>query len=318
MTCFESKKLFIINTEGGATDFLFEDIEKEMEVVFIPDRLAAPKNLFLKITRFLFVGKIPLPIWILRIWFDKEFLLSISKIRCDDHLLIFERINMRALGMIRNLLPKETKVYNWFGNPIYPLFKGKQPYKELSKIKKMGYELVTFDKEDAKQYSMTYHTPFLRFPKVQEEPILEVDFFFCGEPKDREPYLLWLKSLLEEVGYIVKYVIPHNECEFISYEEYLEYVKKCKCIIDIYQTGQSGLTRRPLEALFYNKKLLTNNPGIVEFDFYQKSNIFLLQELNIDEIQKFMEQPNTPISDMVKKKYDIHCWLEKFMPNRTE
>lgn len=82
--------------------------------------------------------------------------------------------------------------------------------------------------------------------------------------------------------------------------------------------GQSGLTRRPLEALFYNKKLLTNNPWIVEFDFYQKSNIFLLQELNIAEIQKFMQQPSTLIPDMVKMKYDIHSWLEKFMPSPIE
>ena len=118
--------------------------------------------------------------------------------------------------------------------------------------------------------------------------------------------------------YIVEYVIPHNKNEYISYEEYLEYVKKSRCIIDIYQVGQSGLTRRPLEALFYNKKLLTNNPWIVEFDFYQKSNIFLLQELNIAEIQKFMQQPSTLIPDMVKMKYDIHSWLEKFMPSPIE
>ncbi|MFQ8829473.1 MAG: hypothetical protein ACLR80_07760 [Parabacteroides merdae] len=119
-------KLFIINTVGSSTNYLFGNIEKEMNVVFIPDQLAAPKNFFLKITRFLFVGNIPLPIWILKIWFDKEFLLSISQIKPEDNLLIFERINMRALGMIKNLLPKETKKYNWFGNPIYPLFKGKK------------------------------------------------------------------------------------------------------------------------------------------------------------------------------------------------
>ena len=311
-------KLFIINTVGSSTNYLFGNIEKEMNVVFIPDQLAAPKNFFLKITRFLFVGNIPLPIWILKIWFDKEFLLSISQIKPEDNLLIFERINMRALGMIKNLLPKETKKCNWFGNPIYPLFKGKKPYKELSKIKRMGYELVTFDKKDAEEYGMTYHTPFLRFPKEQKEESVNIDFFFCGEPKDREPYLLQLKLLLENAGYIVEYVIPHNKNEYISYEEYLEYVKKSRCIIDIYQVGQSGLTRRPLEALFYNKKLLTNNPWIVEFDFYQKSNIFLLQELNIAEIQKFMQQPSTLIPDMVKMKYDIHSWLEKFMPSPIE
>ena len=81
----------------------------------------------------------------------------------------------------------------------------------------MGCELVTFDKKDAEEYGMTYHTPFLRFPKEQKEESVNIDFFFCGEPKDREPYLLQLKLLLENAGYIVEYVIPHNKNEYISY-----------------------------------------------------------------------------------------------------
>lgn len=39
-------KLFIINTVGSSTNYLFGNIEKEMNAVFIPDQLAAPKKIF--------------------------------------------------------------------------------------------------------------------------------------------------------------------------------------------------------------------------------------------------------------------------------
>lgn len=311
------KQLYIIINQGSASKYLFKEIEKEMNVIIIPDKLAAPKNLFLKISRFLLVGKFPLPISILCVWFDKALLRSLTAIESTDHLLIFENINPRALGMIKNIIPGKTKVYNWFGNPIYPLFKGKSPQKRLDGIKKMGYELVTFDKEDALQYGLTFHNPFIKLPLEDERttPEPDIDFFFCGAPKDREAYLLQLKNILEKAGYNCMFIIPHSPSEYISYEENLAYVKRSKCIIDIYQKGQSGLTRRPLEALFYDKKLITNNAQITEYDFYHPDNIFILQSILLKEIQLFMKKSLHSVSLEIKKRYDVHEWLKKFMPD---
>lgn len=48
----------------------------------------------------------------------------------------------------------------------------------------------------------------------------------------------------------------------ISYQENLDNIRKSKCIVDVVQKGQIGLTLRPLESLFFKKKLLTNNKCI--------------------------------------------------------
>ena len=119
------KTLHIILRYGITEKYLFRDLEKEMNINLIPYMMEPPKSLFLKITRVLFVGRFPLPNCILRIWFEKEFLNSLTKIQATDSLLIFESVNPRILGMISFLVPKETRKYNWFLNPIYSLFKGK-------------------------------------------------------------------------------------------------------------------------------------------------------------------------------------------------
>lgn len=270
-------KLYIIAYRHSSFMQLFGEEEKKGNIVVIENGLAAPKNFFLQITRFLFAGKCYLPIWILQIWFKRSFLLQLKNIKEDDTLVLFESINLRATGMLYHLLPKKLVKYNWFGNPIYPLFKGKDPRPCLNKIKDFGFQLVTFDPHDAVRYGMSYHNQFLRFPKPEELTCkVDIDFFFVGIPKDRESYLLKIKSFLEGKGYKCCFIIPHSSDEFISYEENLKYVARSRCLIDIYQCGQSGITRRPMEALFYNKKLITNNPEIRNFDFFHPNNIFIL------------------------------------------
>lgn len=306
-------KLYVIAYRYSSFTQLFGDEEKKGNIVVIENGLAAPKNLFLKITRFLFVGKCFLPIWILQIWFKRSFLLQLKEIKEDDTLLLFESINLRATGMLYYLLPKKIVKYNWFGNPVYPLFKGRNPHPCLEKIKKLGFQLVTFDPQDAIRYGMSYHNQFLRFPKPEELTCkVDIDFFFVGIPKDREPYLLKIKAFLESKGYKCYFVIPHSSSEYISYEENLRYVARSRCIVDIYQKGQSGITRRPVEALFYNKKLLTNNSEIRNYDFFHPNNIFILEGEDFEKIPTFMEKTVYVQSDSLKARYDVSSWLSFF------
>ena len=53
-----------------------------------------------------------------------------------------------------------------------------------------------------------------------------------------------------------------------SYEEVLGGVLRSKVILEILQEGQSGPSLRYYEAVCYNKKLLSNNPNIVHFPYY--------------------------------------------------
>ena len=67
--------------------------------------------------------------------------------------------------------------------------------------------------------------------------------------------------------------------------------------------------------MFYNKKLITNNIYIKEYDFYNPHNIFILQERNISELKEFLELPTIEINQKIKNKYRFSGggWLKEFL-----
>jgi hypothetical protein len=63
----------------------------------------------------------------------------------------------------------------------------------------------------------------------------------------------------------------------MPYMAYLrEMVAPCSAIVDIVRPWQDGFTQRVMEALFYEKKLVTNNPAVREAPFYRPENVFLI------------------------------------------
>jgi len=308
------KKLHIISRPGSSTDYLFKGLQEELGINIVPYS-GEPSNFIKKITRYLFVGRFPLPKTILKIWFDKQFIHSLSKIKATDRLLIIENTSPRVLGMINHLIPKETIKYNWFLNPMYATFKGKEPKNKLKKLEKQGgVKNLTFDIIDSQKFDVPFHPQFLRFPIHTLTNNINYDFYFVGQPKNREKTLLSLKELLEK-KYSCLFIIPKKPGEGISYERNLELVEQSRCLIDIYQKKQSGLTRRALEALFYNKKLLTDNPYIKNYDFYHPNNIYIINEYtNIEEISLFLTKEIYIIPNEIKQKYDVRHWLKRFMP----
>ena len=43
--------------------------------------------------------------------------------------------------------------------------------------------------------------------------------------------------------------------------------------------------------LFSLRKILTNNPSVKRYDFYNENNIYIFHEDNINEIAKFLNKP---------------------------
>ena len=99
----------------------------------------------------------------------------------------------------------------------------------------------------------------------------------------------------------------------INYEQILKYIAESKCIIDIVQEGQGGLTWRPLEAMFYRKKMITNFKDIKEYDFYKKDNIFIIGEDDPSNIKNFVNTGYVDIPQNIIKKYTIDGWIENFI-----
>ena len=302
-------RLFI----AGAPPVIFEQLAPELQerMVYIANLLHFPKQKPLQIMHFLLAGRIPLPQPILNLWFPKEGLGQLTAAKSGDSILLYEGTNVRSLKALRRILPKDVTCHIYYCNPISSIFR--QPERSLKAIRKLGYLLSSFDFCDARKYGLAYTGQYFCYPPESLRLPEASDCFFCGLPKNRKDVLDEIRRLMEAKGFVCDFVIPAAPSEKITYPEYLRRLSRSRCVVDICQEGQTGLTRRPLEALFYGKKLITNNERITEFDFYNPNNVFIFGKDSIDALDKFMQTQFTEIPREVKDKYDINRWIRQFL-----
>lgn len=112
------------------------------------------------------------------------------------------------------------------------------------------------------------------------------DIFFAGKAKDRLPLLMDVYHRLTNAGLKCNYYltevpieqqIPYEGIEYskkkISYKEMVERTIAAKCVLEINQQDAAGYTSRFLEAVMYNRKLITNNFSVKKSKFYNEQYI---------------------------------------------
>ena len=190
-------------------------------------------------------------------------------------------------------------------------------YQELFKDNNID-EFWTFDKNDAEKYNMKYNPQFYTNNVKLNKKNNKYDVLFLGRPKSRKEAILKLKNELIEKDLRVNFKIIEKEKDYIPYDNYLEILAKTKCILDYNQDGQIGLSLRPMEALFLEKKLITNNEDIKNYNFYNPNNIFILGEDNIEKIKDFIEKPYEKIEQKIIDYYDFKEWIKRFGVKENE
>ena len=239
---------------------------------------------------------------------------ELYKIRSNDIVLVLDRILPSELWSIRNSIPKDSKCIMWFWNPLRKTYRSNDIEPNINFIKSLGYTIFTFDLADARLYNLGYKHQFGRMPARTEfhdnEP--SNDFYFMGAVKDRSEDINSVKELLVENGFTVDFHCITGKDAYMPYIDNISNILKCKCIVDINQKTQIGLTMRPLEALFYRKKLLTNNISIRNYNFYKEQNIFILGYDSKDRLNSFINTPYEDIPLSIVEEYDINYWLQEF------
>lgn len=97
------------------------------------------------------------------------------------------------------------------------------------------------------------------------------------------------------------------------YMEYLKLIAESRVMLDIATVIEKGLSLRALEAMFYKKKLITNDPYIKHEKFYSPNNIFII---GMDDIEKLDEFIDGNFDESVLKELDeyrIQPWIDRFV-----
>jgi len=95
----------------------------------------------------------------------------------------------------------------------------------------------------------------------------------------------------------------------ICHEKLPEYYKNSKALLDLTRENQHGLSFRVFEAMSLEKKIITDNEYIKNYDFYNPNNILVLNETCSNLDKTFFELPYQKIPDDVYYKYTLDNWL---------
>lgn len=258
-----------------------------------------------------------------KFWFD--YLIKKAAIENDkDNVIIIFDIPLwiENLVYIRRKYDK-TKIVFWYWNTV-------NNEKEFEFIKKNCDSIFTFDKKDAEKYNLKYNPQFYWFEKngskTGENKCCEIDLYFVGLNKNRLPllekiYLDCKSKNLKTKFYVMRDDKSQNseyiqlQKKRISYKEVIKDIKNSKCILDITKEGQKGLTLRVLEALFLKKKLITNNKDLINYDFYNKNNIYILNE-NGDNSEidvEFINGEYEEVDKSILEKYTVDTWIKNLI-----
>lgn len=215
------------------------------------------------------------------------------------------------MAAIARCVKAKTPLHLWLWNPIK--YKDPNTSKLFNNIVKLGFTIHTFDKKDAELLKFHYHKQFFPIRVNQDIPPSGdywSDFYFLGAEKGRTHILREISNMLS--GYNLDFKIAKNLSEYITYDENINNLMHTRCIVDIVQSNQSDLTLRPLEAMAFRKKLLTNNQNILNADFYNRNNIFVIGHDDWADIGDFLKRPYVEIDDQILRSYDVLTWINDF------
>jgi hypothetical protein len=244
-------------------------------------------------------------------------------IKKADKIIAFDsNVDYYLCKIISHCYPqKHLIIYLW--NSIEP-----DVLKIIESVKNTNWQIWSFDDNNCIHYHLKYNKTFMAswYLRSSVMPnVVSYDVFFIGSDKgerisqieeikkifisNKITYNILISSFNKKI-YKTKSAIYSPPLKYI---EVLNEIQKVKAILDIVKPGQSGITQREMEALCFNKKLITNNKHVKKRDYYYPENIYILDFDNpCRDLKEFLDTPTIIVSEEIKQGYHIEVWLKRF------
>jgi len=95
----------------------------------------------------------------------------------------------------------------------------------------------------------------------------------------------------------------------LSLNQILKLYQESDVILDINHPNQKGLTMRTFEAIGSGKKIITSNPEIKKYCFYNSKNILVIERDNIKIDSFIFESKYQDIDKKIYEKLTIEGWI---------
>jgi hypothetical protein len=183
-------------------------------------------------------------------------------------------------------------------------------------------EVYSFEKKDCKNYKLKFITNWIYSTQEKTNNKTDYQIFNISSKDKRSPILSKITSILKEKNINYKIIIFDKEninrdpnieytSEHISLPAINNYIHKSQVLLDINRKGQKGLTFRVFESLGLEKKLITTNSDIKNYDFYNPNNILIIDENKPNIPLEFFDNEYVKIPKEILKKYTIEGWVNQ-------
>ena len=235
-----------------------------------------------------------------------------------------ESISSESLSKFKKAFPEAKCIlYMWDS------FKNRKQNLELLPLFNSKF---SFDPQDSVAYGLKMRPLFyINTYTHKEANKIEYDFLFVGTAhSDRYIFVKKLsestsikqvklyfylsskllfvyKKMFEQAFRRVKY----KEVSFnsLGHHDIAELMRSSKVVLDINHPKQIGLTMRTLETLGVQRKLITTNKDILNYDLYNKANILVIDRENPVLDPSFFDTPFEPSAPDLLFKYSIEGWI---------
>jgi len=185
-------------------------------------------------------------------------------------------------------------------------------------------EVFSFEPNDCKKYNFTFITNFIyeensKSIKVNTEYNI---FNITSYDKKRFSLLLKIASVLRQEQQPFKIIVKTHKklnsqglIEIITKPMPLHmvqnFIQKSICMLDLGVISKhKGLTFRIFEAIGLDKKVITNNTDIINYDFYNPQNILVITDGNPNIPITFLETAYVPIPKSIYQRYTLKSWVK--------
>lgn len=198
-------------------------------------------------------------------------------------------------------------------------------YPRKKKIIHLFDKVYSFDIHDCKKYGFERLTNFYYY----EPATVGIDktvFCISHIEKKRYPFFNQMGKFLDENNITYRFLTkqskeklksPYIEYlkESIPYSDMLKLLNHYEIILDIAKPNQHGLSFRIFEALGMNKKMITNNRSVMEYDFYNPNNILVIDFDHLVIPKLFFEIPFQLVDETIKKQYHLQSFVKTVISN---
>lgn len=197
-------------------------------------------------------------------------------------------------------------------------------WQEIQDVIAVFDEVMTMHPYNCIKYGFRY-LPYAYAEPVEKNQIIDaVDakLFYCGVLDDyRQAFIKKIVEQCEEHHISFDFWLKpydnnsiynsHVHYAIIPYEENVQRLQKAGCILEVMHKGYVGITQRYLEAVIYNKRLLSNNREIKELPYYDSRYMQYFEK--IEDIDWEWINSKEEVDYNYQGDFSVQAWKKRLL-----